>query len=245
MMIDQDRMTAKECFLFDAGNTLIRLHPSREELLQEIFIKHGFETTIGQVKVAFMLSDDMINLGGFTTLSKEKQRVFWMEYTSGLMDTIGLPKDDLENIARSVSETFCAPRSWSPFSDVFGTIGKLKESGCTLGVVSNAETCLRAILEENQLAKHFDTIVISEEVGVEKPDPSIFQKALDKLDFTPDKCVHIGDTIEADVIGARSAGITPVWLDRERLGKHTPDLIKTYTLADIPAMFRLPDDWRL
>ncbi len=240
-----DQMITKECFLFDAGNTLIRLYPSREELLVGILERHGIEVTHIQMKMAFMLSDDIIDLGGFTTLPKEKRREFWVEYTTGLLDSIKLSKDHLEDIASSISEAFCSPRSWRPFSDVVDTLEKLKEAGCVVGVVSNAEICLRSILDENGLTRYFNALIISEEVGVEKPDPLIFQVALDRLEFTPEECVHIGDRMEEDVAGARSVGITPVWLDRERLGKHTPELIKAYTLTHIPNMFRLPNDLRL
>ncbi len=243
-MINPDQ-GVKECFLFDAGNTLIRLHPNREEILKGILVEHGLEVTPGQLKLAFTLNDDNVDMGGFTTLPKEERRRFWGEYAHDLLKTMEQPTDDLESISESISERFCSPNSWRPFSDVVRTLEKLRGSGCTLGVVSNAEVCLRRILEENQLTDYFDTIIISEEVGVEKPDGRIFHEALDRLNSEPERCVHVGDIVEADVNGARSVGITPVWLDRDSLGKYTPELIKTHTLMDIPAMFRLPDDWRL
>jgi REG-2-like HAD superfamily hydrolase len=237
-----DQMTIKECFLFDAGNTLLRLNPSREELLLEILRDHGIETTLGKVKVAFMMNDHMMNIGGFTILSKEDRWQYWKDYTENLLNSTGLSLDRLEEVTQGISGAFCNPKSWIPFYDVKPTLEKLRDSGCVMAIVSNGESCLHRTLEMHDLAQYFETVVISEEVGVEKPDPSIFHEALSRLGILPEKCVHTGDMMDADVKGARESGITPVWLDREQLGKYTPEVLRISTLTDLPVMFRLPGD---
>lgn len=239
-----DQMNTKECFFFDAGNTLIRLHPSREELLLEIVREHGMDTTLGQLKVAFMLNDHMLDKGGFTVMPSGDRWQFWILYTEKLLESIGLETNGVQEMARSVAGAFCSPKSWTTFQDVFPTLERLRRGGCRMAVISNAELGLRRILEDLGIAGFFETIVMSEELGVEKPDPTIFQEALERVDVAPEKCVHTGDMIEADVKGARSVGITPVWLDRQRLGKYTPEMMRIDTLADLPAMFRLPNDVR-
>jgi YjjG family noncanonical pyrimidine nucleotidase len=84
-----------------------------------------------------------------------------------------------------------------------------------LGVVSNN------LLQEQQekmrqcgLADYIDALVVSEEVGVAKPDPMIFRHALERLGCGPDETVMIGDSWTADVEGARSAGIRAIWFNR-------------------------------
>jgi putative hydrolase of the HAD superfamily len=240
-----DQMTIKECFLFDAGHTLLRLNPSREELLLGILKDHGMETTLGKVKVAFMMNDHMMNVGGFTILSKEEKLQYWREYTENLLNSTGLPMDSLDDLTESISGAFCSPKSWAPYYDVKPTLEKLRDSGCIMAIVSNAEVCLYRTLEMNDLSQYFETVVISEEVGVEKPDPSIFREALSRLDILPEKCVHTGDMVDADVRGARESGITPVWLDRNQMGRYTTDMLRINTLTDLPVMFRLPGDERL
>jgi putative hydrolase of the HAD superfamily len=82
------------------------------------------------------------------------------------------------------------------------------------------------LLEEQQqklrhcgLDRHVDALVVSEEVGVSKPDPRIFEVALDRIGVAARDAVMIGDSWSADVAGALAAGIRPVWFNRHR---HSP-----------------------
>jgi HAD superfamily hydrolase (TIGR01549 family) len=86
------------------------------------------------------------------------------------------------------------------------------------------------LLEEQQqklkhcaLDAHVDALVVSEEVGVSKPDPRIFEVALERLGVSPVNAVMIGDSWDADVAGARAAGIRPIWFNPRRLPRPEPD----------------------
>ncbi|MFH1469749.1 MAG: HAD-IA family hydrolase [Pseudomonadota bacterium] len=87
-------------------------------------------------------------------------------------------------------------------------LGALRAAGFRLGVVSNADTRTRAIVEGLGLDALVDTVVISAEVGIEKPDPRIFHLACDRLGVAPAEAVHVGDSLGSDVRGARGAGLT-------------------------------------
>jgi HAD superfamily hydrolase (TIGR01509 family) len=63
------------------------------------------------------------------------------------------------------------------------------------------------------LRPYLDAIVISEAVGLQKPDPRIFLVALDRLGCAPGEAVMVGDSWETDITGARAAGIAPVWFN--------------------------------
>jgi beta-phosphoglucomutase-like phosphatase (HAD superfamily) len=65
------------------------------------------------------------------------------------------------------------------------------------------------------IARYFDTIVISEDVGVIKPDPKIFAFALERLGAKAHEAVMVGDSLANDIAGAINAGIAPVWLNRK------------------------------
>jgi 5'-nucleotidase len=93
-----------------------------------------------------------------------------------------------------------------------------------IGIVSNNTTAeqtakLRAIGFEGL----FDQLVVSEEVGVSKPDPEIFHTALRRIGGAAEDAVMVGDSWEADIVGARAAGIRPVWFNRYRLPGPTSD----------------------
>ncbi|MEW6048074.1 MAG: HAD-IA family hydrolase [Bacillota bacterium] len=93
------------------------------------------------------------------------------------------------------------------------SLRKLRELGLTLGVVSNADGRVEQFLETAGLRPYLDFVVDSTLVGVEKPDPRIFQIALERAGVGPGEAVHVGDIFSVDVVGARSAGIEGVAMD--------------------------------
>jgi YjjG family noncanonical pyrimidine nucleotidase len=91
-----------------------------------------------------------------------------------------------------------------------------------IGIVSNN------LLEEQQAKirlcgfdPYVDALVVSEAVGIAKPDPAIFAYALEKLDCAPEEAVMVGDSWVADIAGAHAAGIRPIWFNRAR--RQAPD----------------------
>jgi putative hydrolase of the HAD superfamily len=80
-------------------------------------------------------------------------------------------------------------------------------------VVSNSDGRAAAALAAAGLLDAFEFVIDSGEVGVEKPDPRIFQIALDRLGVSPAAALYVGDLYEVDVVGARAAGLDVVLLD--------------------------------
>ena len=93
----------------------------------------------------------------------------------------------------------------------------LRAMGLRLTVVSNANGTLRAHLERLQLARWFDCVLDSCELGVEKPDPRLFEIALERSGARPESTIHVGDLYHVDVVGARAAGLRAVLLDEAGL----------------------------
>ncbi len=92
--------------------------------------------------------------------------------------------------------------------------------------VSNADRDpLRAAIQRHALS--FDAVVTSEEVGCYKPDPVIFQRALELLGVAAHRTLHVGDSLHSDIAGAARAGLTSVWIHRENrihdIGQCRPD----------------------
>jgi HAD superfamily hydrolase (TIGR01662 family) len=103
---------------------------------------------------------------------------------------------------------------WSrPLPGVVAALESLNKAGLRLAVVSNSEGTLTALLERMDFARHFQAIVDSWVVGVTKPDPRIFQAALDRLDVPAAEAVMVGDSIKADILGAQAAGILAALID--------------------------------
>jgi putative hydrolase of the HAD superfamily len=72
---------------------------------------------------------------------------------------------------------------------------------------------LDLLFAELGVSPHIDLLLDSGKVGVEKPDPRIFQKALDTFGVGPERALHLGDSIATDVLGARAAGIRVALID--------------------------------
>ncbi len=98
-------------------------------------------------------------------------------------------------------------------ADVVPALRRLRASGRTLVVVSNANGRMHAALERAGIAPHVDVVIDSSNEGVEKPDPRIFEIALARAGAHPETTLHVGDLFHTDVVGARAAGLRAVLLD--------------------------------
>lgn len=103
------------------------------------------------------------------------------------------------------------------YDDVVTTLQDLRNAGFKLVIVSNWDTPLGPLTERLGISEYFDVIVASHDVRVrsEKPDPHIFNYALTAVNVSVEEAVHVGDTYEADIVGARNVGIRPILLDRD------------------------------
>ncbi len=94
---------------------------------------------------------------------------------------------------------------------VFPMLDELRERGYRLAIVSNHHAFLLDFLRQEGLAPYFDPIVISDLVGVEKPDPRIMHLALEGLGLPADRCLYVGDH-PLDVLCAKQAGMDVAWI---------------------------------
>ncbi len=229
-------MTTKEYFFFDAGYTLIYLDPDFEHLFVEIMDDFGHQISVIQAKSVLVRVNCDTSFKGITTLPDMS---FWDDYSERILDIMGVEDVPVKELSREIHDQYNLPDNWAVYHDVVDTLEDLISSGCNLGVISNARKNLHNTLEHLRVSDYFDTIITSEEVGVEKPNPKIFEAALENANQSPEKCVHTGDKLEIDVKGAKNVGITPVWLDRQKLGKKG-EAQKIHTLEDLLTMFPLP-----
>jgi putative hydrolase of the HAD superfamily len=121
-----------------------------------------------------------------------------------------------------------------PYPEVAGTLARLRAQGARLAVVSNWDVSLHDVLERTGLRRLVDAVVISAELGVAKPDPAIFRAALERLGADAAGAVHVGDSLEADVAGARAAGLEAVLVVRN--GAIAPEGVRVVSsLAELVA----------
>ncbi|MGV3145074.1 HAD family hydrolase [Streptococcus suis] len=79
-----------------------------------------------------------------------------------------------------------------------------------LGIIANQSATVRALLEEWGIESYFQLIILSEEVGLSKPDSTIFKLALQKANTTANRVVYVGDRYDNDIVPAKSLGMRAV-----------------------------------
>jgi len=115
-----------------------------------------------------------------------------------------------------VEDAMLAAIRFRPYPEVRSVLGALRERGVARVVVSNWDVSLHDVLERTELRPLVDAVVTSAEFGAAKPDPAIFARALELAGgVAPADAVHAGDDLDADVGGARAAGIAPILVARD------------------------------
>jgi putative hydrolase of the HAD superfamily len=122
-------------------------------------------------------------------------------------------------------------------------LNEFSRLGLRMAVVSNSDGTAEAGVKAMGLRDFFEVVIDSAVVGYEKPDPRIFQCALEALSVAADRAIYVGDLYSVDVLGARAAGIHPVLLDPHGDWGEV-DCLTVSNLAELVTMFQLTPDSR-
>jgi putative hydrolase of the HAD superfamily len=114
--------------------------------------------------------------------------------------------------------------AWQVYPDTIETLTELEKLGYKMGIVSNAKSdwAVRAIVQRRNMEKFFKTIVTSAALKIRKPRPEIFTEALNALDVKPFHAVFVGDSIQADVSGAKNMGMRSIHIMRKPIESTQP-----------------------
>lgn len=206
-------MSQFEAVLFDAGDTLIRLSGSGEELLHRAAAKLGIDQ-LDPEQVAdvwqrvLARSSTAEELAKGRDLSNARHREVWVE----LYDSAGC-----ERLAAGLSEELYAltvsAQSWEAFPDTLPTLKAVRDRGLRVGIVSDTGFDLRPAMDQLGMSPFLNTVVMSFEHGVCKPAASVFLTACDQLDVPPERTLMVGDNPLTDS-GAVAAGMYVFLLPR-------------------------------
>jgi putative hydrolase of the HAD superfamily len=121
---------------------------------------------------------------------------------------------DFEAFFADLYAYFATAAAWTIYPDTLVALAKWQQAGVQLAVLSNFDSRLYTVLKVLELQQYFSTVTISTEVSAAKPQLAIFTAAMQKYQCSPQSCWHIGDSLEEDYLGAGSAGMTAIWLNR-------------------------------
>ena len=145
------------------------------------------------------------------------KKTFWENYCRRYFMALGTPEEGATKLGPKLAQRM--EEGFNPQSQVypedFDTLGSLRDAGYTVGLISNRSAPCHEECQELGLMPYFDFAYVAAEVGAWKPDPAIFERALQQTGSPPESILYIGDNFYADIIGAKNAGLTPVLLDPE------------------------------
>ncbi|MFE8695994.1 HAD family hydrolase [Cytobacillus sp. FJAT-53684] len=127
------------------------------------------------------------------------------------------------------------PHCFSINQHTINIVNTINKQGKVAIITNGSTQRQKAKIIHTQLNRCFDIILISEEVGFSKPDKSIFELALNKLDVHPEDALFVGDDLEKDIGGCQNANIKGIWFNPHMIKNNTN--IKPY--AEIHSLDRL------
>ena len=213
-----------QAITFDVGGTLIEPWPSVGHVYAEVAARHGSKKfSAGQLNTRF--KNAWCARPGF-----EHSKNAWKELVNEVFGPASMPP----GLFAELYERFTEPDAWRVFDDVVPTLDALASRKVKLAVISNWDERLRPLLHKLKLADYFEAFSVSIEVGVSKPSPIIFEHAAAKLNLPAGSILHIGDSPEMDIAGARAAGFQALQIHRN---PKCPADSGIHSLAELIALF--------
>ena len=208
MRASWSRLREVRALLFDLGGTVLSIdHPRIASYLQEegVSVPEGWAPLAeraGRVRL-----DRLVRAGA----SGADQ---WRGFFEAFLESAGAPPDRIESLFRRVSEFHRRHHLWNrPVPGVREALTALAHSGYRLAVVSNSDGRAEWLLGTVGLARDFEFVVDSAEVGFDKPDARIFRVACERFGLVPERCAYLGDVMSIDVEGSAAAGLRPILVD--------------------------------
>ncbi len=200
----------------DVGNTLIHPFPSLGDHYARAAAHSGIlvdrEDIEARFHQAWQLAQGATE-GLIYGRTHAEARAFWRNVIGRVFSPDGADASQVMAMLDELYEEFGQARTWrlaEGWTELFEACGSC---GVRIGLISNWDMRLRKLLDEIGVLENVHSVVISAECGIEKPTADIFHLSLAELGVAPAETVHVGDTWLDDVVGARNAGMMPVWFN--------------------------------
>lgn len=211
-------MSGISAVTLDAAGTLIQVRQPVGETYAALAARHGIPVQAQEIAAAFRtvfprMSPLAFGAGSAQQLDRQ-ERDWWRTLVRGCLGRHGQHPgfaaffDELYDYYR------CA-QAWMIYPEVHAVLDVLDARGVPAAVVSNFDSRLHPLLHELGLHARFRAVICSSTAGAAKPDARIFALACRTLGSPPQRTLHAGDSRQADLQGARGAGLRALWIRRE------------------------------
>ncbi len=207
-----------KAIFFDAVGTLFHLNGTVGHHYALVGNEVGLKLDTHQLDDAFYSAwKKMPRRAAIDGPRQNDDKGWWRELVGLVLDQVApsLSEFDRDNFFEIAYEHFAESGVWELYPEVPGVLEQLQPR-LQLAVISNFDGRLRLILPHLGISNFFAHIFISSEIGADKPDPEIFQRALKLLDLKPNEVLHVGDDPQRDWEAASAAGLSVFRLNRPK-----------------------------
>ncbi|HDN62352.1 MAG TPA: HAD family hydrolase, partial [Candidatus Bathyarchaeota archaeon] len=170
---------------------------------------HSLGFTGGETKLIKVINGTLEKMERARRLNRE---VRIEDFYSSVLSKLGIPPEN--HTLEYIHELYLNSFKVEAFPETEEVLEYLK-GRYRLAVISNASSELpRYAIKRLGLESYFEVIVLSRDIGIRKPSPEIFKFTLQKLRLSSFQAVHVGDSMEKDVLGAKRVGMKAVWINR-------------------------------
>ena len=208
-----------KAIFFDLDGTLRHSVPSGGEVFTDYVVTLGLrvnhEDRIRGMRWEHLYWANSVDLRDDLIAHSGETENFWIEYSRRRLIALGASAEWALAYAPKVSIHMGAeykPESIVP-DEVRRALADLKHAGYIMAVLSNRDKPFQETLDTHRISEFFDFSVAAGEVNSFKPDPGLFEHALERASLTAQEAIYVGDNYFADVVGSRRAGLTPVLYD--------------------------------
>ena len=222
--VAEDLVRDVDLLCLDAGNTVIFLDHARlaalvrdagHDVLAEVLVR-----TEGEAK-ALAETGELLDVPW-----KYRDRpgaIGWGKMVGTIALRAGLDASRVPELLDVAWPSHEKTNLWCKVPDGLGpALDDMRATGVKVAIISNSEGMLDRLFADLGVLQHFDLVVDSGKVGIEKPDPRIFQVALERFGVPAARALHLGDMFATDILGARAAGIRNALIDpyKHYAGRH-------------------------
>jgi putative hydrolase of the HAD superfamily len=235
--------------LFDLGNTLLHFDGAWPEVMQA-----------ADAELLSYLQQEGFQLDPEAFIREFRKRLDeyyvqreseFVEYTTALvlrtlLTELGNGRVDDQRLRPALKRLYAVSQAhWKLEDDAIPMLEALKAAGYKMAIISNAsdDDDVQTLVDNARIRPYFDLVLSSAACGIRKPNPRIFEIALEQLGLQPGQAAMVGDTLGADILGARNVGLYGIWITRRA---DTPDNrdhdytivpdAQIATLAELPAL---------
>jgi putative hydrolase of the HAD superfamily len=235
--------------LLDLGDTLVHLTKPWEDVFQanleslyNYLIKKGLKVDFQRFAETFVRSfEDASGTADLYKVEIPMQDIISKVLRKSKLEFLGV------DLVEEAMMEFYRPEieDWERYPDTTETLTALKEAGFKMGLISNSKSdwFVHAILRKSDLNRFFEVIVTSAALRIRKPRAEIFMRVLAALGVKASEAAFVGDSLHADVTGAKTLGMRTIHVLRQQ-GEGTSHVRPEATVSSLTEASRLIIEWR-